>query len=439
MSKYTDKLRAIFHGTMQAVDVSAAVQRAIRCYGSSLHIANFECNLKEVNRILIIAIGKSATPMYEAAVVALRHRLEVEAVLGSPLPLASNRQLTVCPAAHPIPDEHSRRAAATILTKLRAADERTLVLFLISGGASAMVEQPLDPGISIADTARFYQALVTSSLPIAKINSIRKHFSAVKGGRLACAAARSAAVCTLVASDVPSGLTDSVGSGPSLPDSTNRQECLEALHHVMETTMLPDSVSSFFHSKLFVETPKPDDPIFARNYSANILSSDDLLAAASRSASAAGFHVVHDNTCDEWDYRKAANYLLERASELRRHHPALCLVSVGELSVPIEGPSGKGGRNQQFALWCAMEIARRQEQLAVLSAGSDGIDGQSPAAGAVVDATTCGRARQLNLDAQHFLNAYDSNSLFSALGDTIVTGPTGINLRDLRIVMSLPH
>jgi hydroxypyruvate reductase len=378
--------------------------------------------------------------MYQGAVAALRHRLEIEAVVVSPLLLASNRQLTFCPAAHPTPDERSRRAAAIILKKLRRIDERTIVLFLISGGASAMVEQPLDPGISIADTARFNRVLVTSGLPIAEINTIRKHFSAVKGGRLACAAARAAAVCNLVASDVPSGSPDSVGSGPSLPDPTSCQDSLSTLNRVLETTPLPASVVSFFHGPLFVETPKPGDPIFARNHHANILSSDDLEAAASRSAGAARFHVVHDNTCDEWDYRKAAKYLLERASELRRHHPLLCLVSVGELSVPIEGPSGKGGRNQQFALWCAMELARRQEQMAVLSAGSDGIDGQSPAAaGAIADATTCGRAHQLNLDAQCFLSAYDSNSLFAALGDTIVTGPTGINLRDLRIVMSLPH
>lgn len=377
--------------------------------------------------------------MYEAAVLALRHRLEIDAVVVSPTALKSNTRLTYFRAAHPIPQALSRQAATTVLAKLQGVDERTIVLFLISGGASSMIEQPVDATISVADTARFYQGLLDSGLSIIEMNTIRKHFSAVKGGRLTCAATRAAAICTLIVSDVPAGSLDSVGSGPSMPDSSSRLDCRKALQSIMGKMDLPKSVMSFFDGPLFVETPKPNNSFFRRHYYTNILSSNDLEVAASRSAHLAGFHVVHDNTCDEWDYREAGTYLLERARQLRKNHPNLCLISVGELSVPIEGPCGDGGRNQHFALWCAIELARKHESMAVLSAGSDGIDGRSSAAGAVANASTCRRARQLRLDAKQFLDKYDSASLFATLGDTIVTGPTGINLRDLRLIMSLPR
>jgi hydroxypyruvate reductase len=439
MNRHTETLRVIYQGAMRSVDAGAAVQREIRCFGSSLTIGDFDCDLQKIRRIVVIAVGKAATPMYKAAISALQCRLEVEAVVVSPFALQSNTHLTFCPAAHPTPDERSRRAAEKVLAKLHGADEKTVVLFLISGGASAMIELPLDPNISVADTAEFYRALVGSGLPIGEMNTVRKHFSAVKGGRLACAAKRAAAVCTLIISDVPSGSLDSVGSGPSMPDPATREDCRSTLKLLMERTSLPASIVSFFQGPLFAETPKAHDPVFERNYYAGILSSDDLAAAAKRAASAAGFHVILDNTCDEWDYRDAGKYLLDRARELRKNHPRFCLVSVGELSVPIAGPSGAGGRNQQFALWCAKELSKGPDQMAVLSAGSDGIDGHSPAAGAVADWTTCERARHLDLDAQRFLTAYDSHSLFAALGDTIVTGPTGINLKDLRIVMSIPE
>jgi hydroxypyruvate reductase len=166
------------------------------------------------------------------------------------------------------------------------------------------------------------------------------------------------------------------------------------------------------------------------------LSSDDLAEAAAQLAQAAGFHVELDSTCDEWECGDAARYLLERMAALARIHPRTCLISVGEISVRINGRSGRGGRNQHFALSCAIELARERSPITVLSAGSDGVDGNNPAAGAVADWTTCTRARERNIDAQRCLDMFDSFSLFDALGDTIVTGPTGNNVRDLRILLS---
>jgi len=169
------------------------------------------------------------------------------------------------------------------------------------------------------------------------------------------------------------------------------------------------------------------------------LSSDDLAAAVVRLASDASSHVEIDNTCDEWDYRDAGLYLLERSRDLESRYPSFCLISVGEISVPTEGPIGRGGRNQHFALWCAGELAKGSDRMAMLSAGSDGIDGNSPAAGAIADATTWERARRAGFDGERCLREFDSYPLFQALGDLVVTGSTANNLRDLRIFIGDAH
>jgi glycerate 2-kinase len=441
MRKASVLIRSIFTGTLELLNISDVVSKSIRCDGSELIVCDRRYDLCEIKHFVIVAAGKAATPMYDAVAVELERSshtgTNVTVLLIAPtVPRHERANVTFFPGAHPIPNEVSREAAEATLNYLGKVDEHTFVMFLISGGASSMLEAPIDPNISISETAEFYRALVASGLPITEMNVLRKHFSLVKGGRLAVAASRAAAQCTLIVSDVPSHSSDSVGSGPSLPDFSTVQDSISLFERLQARVRLPENVISFFNGPLLTETPKQTDKAFARSFHRVILSSTELAEAATQLAKASGFHVEVDSTCDEWECRDAVKYLLDRTEALARIHPRVCLISVGEVLVQVHGRSGRGGRNQHFVLSCAMELHRRHSRITVLSAGSDGIDGNSPAAGAIADWTTLERARLMGLDAQNSLETFDSFFVFHELGDAIMTGPTGNNLRDVRILMS---
>jgi hydroxypyruvate reductase len=193
-------------------------------------------------------------------------------------------------------------------------------------------------------------------------------------------------------------------------------------------------VRTLFQTRGLEETPKADDPLFERARWWPVLSNVTAQKAAVERASEKGFAVQIDNSCDDWDYRKAADYLLERVRELRKGVSRVCLISGGEVTVTVDGKPGAGGRNQQFALYCAERI--QGENITVLSAGTDGIDGNSPAAGSVVDGTTIARAVAKGLDAAAALKGFDAYPFFDALGDTIMTGYTGTNVRDVRVLLA---
>jgi hydroxypyruvate reductase len=230
-------------------------------------------------------------------------------------------------------------------------------------------------------------------------------------------------------------MPDVIGSGPALPDSSTREQCWQLMRRP-ELKSIPPAVRAVLESAELAETPKQNLQCFRNAQSRIVLSTATMLASAAQICALHGFHAIVDNTCDDWDYRDAANYLLDRARLLSREHPRLCLLSGGELSVQVNSQPGCGGRNQQFALHCASLLQRSAEAISVLSAGTDGVDGNSPAAGAVVDATTLERVRELHLDVQQALERFDAYSLLERIGDAIVTGPTGNNVRDLRIVMA---
>ena len=313
---------------------------------------------------------------------------------------------------------------------LRQMGERDFVFFLISGGGSAMVELPLDERISLEETRALYQALVGSGATIAEINTVRKHFSAVKGGRLAAAAGR-AGRFSLLLSDVAPRFLDALASGPTLPDSSTVAECREIIDRYHLRERFTPAVRAFFDDPDLPETPELiEAPVEI------LLSSEDLIDAAQTKALSLGYDVVIDNSCDDWDYADAARYLLDRFEQLRREHARLCLLSGGEVTVRLGREHGAGGRNQQFALACALALAGAGSPAVVLSAGSDGIDGHSDAAGAIADTTTVDRAKAMGIDAASALARFDAYPLFTALGDTLVTGPTHNNLRDLRILLS---
>ncbi len=434
---------AIFAHALQSTDVPAAFGRRLRFEGKSLIFqspgqdAPATISLDDYKRVLIIAFGKAALTMSNALLDRLPPKLHLRGVCSAPeVPSRRARHLRYYAGGHPLPNAESFKAAREALHLLRRARKDTFVFFLISGGGSSMLELPLDRDISLDDTIAFHETLVASGATITEINTVRKRFSAVKGGRLALAAPE-AEKLTLVLADVPLREISAVASSPTQPDSSTPQECQEILDRYHLLDKFPKAVREYFQGLNLAAAQSSEPAPIPHNRFDTLLSNIDFVNAARDHSQSLGYHAVIDNTCDDWDYREASAYLLKRFAELRQQHPRFCLLSSGEVTVTLQGPIGCGGRNQQFALATAFELAKNpNDPVAVLSAGSDGIDGNSPAAGAIVDPTTIARAHAYNFDPEATLDCFDACTLFSALGDTILTGPTGNNLRDLRILLS---
>jgi glycerate 2-kinase len=256
----------------------------------------------------------------------------------------------------------------------------------------------------------------------------------VKGGRLAAAAAPAEQV-TLFVSDVPEGALDALASGPTVPDRSTVADVRRLAAEYGLAQRLPARVAQLLEEDELTETPKPGDAAFARSRRVVLLDSRSLEEAAAARAAELGWTVTIDNACDDWSAEDAAEYLLLRLKELRADRSRVCLLSAGEVTVRVpKGATGKGGRNQHFALLCSERIAG--EEIVVLSAGSDGVDGNSPATGAIADGMTLARASAAGYPVERALAEFDSYGLLSMLGDAVVTGPTGNNLRDLRILLA---
>jgi glycerate 2-kinase len=421
---------------LNASRVEAAMEQRIRFDGASLQIDGYSYSLSGYGRLVLIALGKAGGTMADAFLRQVgRGADRFEGVVVAPEGTGSlPSRFRLYRGGHPSPNEASVAAAADILETLRSLTERDLVIFLVSGGGSAMVEQFLLPWVSLEVVAATHKALVESGAPIAAINAVRKHLSAVKGGRLAEAAAP-AEQMTVFVSDVPEGEPDALSSGPTLPDRSTAEDVYRIADEFGLAARVPGVVSNMLNSRTLAETPKPADRIFARSRWVVLLDSGTLEAAAAVRARELGWHAEIDNRCDDWSAERAATYLLDRVRELRQVHERVCLLSAGEVTVKVpSGSTGRGGRNQHFALLCSECIAG--EEITVLSAGSDGVDGNSPAAGALVDGSTAARATNAGHRVDRALAAFDSYSLLASLGDTITTGPTGNNLRDLRILLA---
>jgi glycerate 2-kinase len=461
----------IFEHALGECGIPAAFDRHLRFQGKTL-IRNISpllppsvIELNKFKNIVIIAIGKAALPLMETLLARMSRRKGVRGMCCAPqIPKKRNWRIRYFAGGHPLPNKSSFDAARAALHMLHRTHKDTFVFFLVSGGGSAMFELPLDRNVSLEDTMAFHEALVASGATIAEINTVRKHFSAVKGGRLAMAAPE-ATKFSLLLPDVPLRHMDALASSPTLPDRTTVAQAREILgrYHLMEK--FPQSVRFFFQQEELPETPgvkatnvwnsnptadagstqaaaypaaNHADPFGSGSIGFDtLLSSHDLVNAARDYAKSLGYKVVIDDTCDEWDYADAAHHLLERFHALRQEHPRLCLISGGEVTVTLSGPVGAGGRNQQFALACGLDLAKSEgEALAVFSAGTDGIDGNTNAAGAIADTTTVSRARSYGFDPQASLAEFNACPLFTALGDAVMTGPTGQNLRDLRLLLA---
>jgi glycerate 2-kinase len=422
----------IFRYALAESSVSKAFARHVHCERGILRVCEDLYDLHSYSRVLAISIGKAGHTMVQALVQQVGESALEGIVASSVAAPAQVRGLRYFCGGHPMPNAESIQAAKAIRKILEGQTATSLVIFMISGGGSSIVEKPIDDEISLDDLIATYRALVHSGAPIAEINAVRKHLSAVKGGRLAQAAFPAQQV-SLFVSDVPDHTPDALASGPTMPDSTSVEDCYRIAEKHALPPQLPHSTRELFERHALEETPKSDDQAFSRSRWWTVLSNQTAVEHAKAAAERAGFKVHVDNSCDDWDYSRAAEYLVNRLRELRMAGERVCLLSGGEVTVKVTN-GGVGGRNQQFALACAEKIAR--ENITVLSGGTDGVDGNSPAAGAIVDGSTLQRAREKGLEVRAALEKFDTYPLFRALGDAIEIGPTGNNMRDLRILMA---
>jgi hydroxypyruvate reductase len=424
--------RAIFAHALAESSIARAFEQHVNYSRGILRVVDDLYDVTSYPRVFVAAFGKAAHAMAEALTAQMGPNLTgiIAAPFDPPSQLPSFRYFR---GGHPLPTQESLRAGDAILKAAGTHRERSLMIFLISGGGSSIVEKSIDPDIGLEDIVATHRALVLSGAPIAQMNAVRKHVSAIKGGRLARACA-GAQQLSIMVSDVPETALDSLSSGPTMPDSSTTADCYAIAQKYDLLRQLPASVRELFERHALEETPKSDDAAFARSRWWAVLSSATSQKAAAAKAAMEGFAVEIDNQCDDWDYARAADHLLARVRTLRRGASRVALISAGEVTVAVGGNAGTGGRNQQFALYCAQKI--QGEKLTVLSAGTDGIDGNSAATGAIADGTTWQRAAAAQLDPAQALAGFNAHPLFEQLGDTIVTGPTGTNVRDVRVLLA---
>ncbi len=419
----------IFHETMAAIDVRHAMLAKLKFEGGALLAGDVAHPLVRAPRV--VAFGKAANRMATVLHEILGGWIEAGVSVAPAETQQKLPNFRYFVGGHPYPDAGSLEGAQASLGIVSHLTREDTVIFLASGGGSAILAQPMDPSITLADLREFNRALVTSHLPIEQINVLRKHVSAVKGGRLA-ECAYPARQLTIFISDVPRDLPSMVASGPTMPDESTTGQAYELAAQNGLATHFPASIRAFFERRELPETPKPGDPRFANSHYFCLLSNPDAVEAAWSAAEKLGFAAEIDLGTWDADYREVVGSnvaALDTLAQESKGQP-VCLVVGGEVTCPVTGP-GMGGRNQAFALYAAQQIAGQRR--VVLSAGTDGRDGNSPTSGAVADGQTISRAEGRGLDPDAYLAGSDAYSFFRTLGDTLDTGFTDNNVRDVRI------
>jgi glycerate 2-kinase len=429
--------REIFRDTLAALDIPRAMELKLVLTGSILKLDDAVIDLSAFSSVFVVAIGKAAHPMAAALRSFLPEKYSFQGVVAAPTrPPAPVSGLEYFVGGHPNPNEESWRAAEAILALLGQCDERSVVFFLLSGGGSALAELPIVSGMRLEDLQAANYALVTCGAPIGAMNTVRKHLSAVKGGRLALAAGRATKV-TLAVTDVPAGREHALASGPTVPDPSTIAHTIRIVEQFGLRKKFPEVLVRWLDEGKMPETPKPGDPAFRNAHFRLLLGMHDLFHCAHHASEARGYVTCCDNSTDDWPVAEAAGALLSKLEEWKMENPGVrvALIADGELSSPVTG-NGIGGRNSAFVLACLEKIAGHK--ITVLSAGTDGMDGNSPAAGAVANGETLVRAKELGLDPSAAFEQSDAYTFFDKLADTILTGPTGNNLRDLRVLLADP-
>jgi len=436
-----DHLSLIQAAALRAVDAYPAVQRYLRRTGNVLHVADCAWDLDEVARIIVIAVGKAAIPMAQATVDAIGDApltgivvTKDEHATGHTLP----ETLRVVEAGHPVPNAAGLAAATAVSGMLAATTTRDRVLLLLSGGASALLPSPVDD-ISLANLQAVTESLLRAGAAIGEINAVRKHLSRLSGGQLA-RLAQPAPVVALILSDVVGDPLDVIASGPTAPDPTTYADAQAILtrHDLVAST--PHSVLAHLEAGVagrIAETPKPGDPVFANV--ANVIVGSNRLAAQAAVAEAErlGYNALLLTTFMEGEAREVAKVTAALAKSIRAHgepvRPPACLIWGGETTVTVRG-QGKGGRNQELALAAALALEGLPD-VSLMALATDGTDGPTDAAGAIVDGHTVEIARTSGWDPIATLADNNAYPLLDALGALLRTGPTGTNVNDLTVLL----
>jgi glycerate 2-kinase len=442
--------REIFDSALRAVDSRDATRRALKLDGSLLEICQttFETRSRP---LFAVALGKAAAAMaagFSDILADIPGDIVTRGVIAGP-PLMADHSFDPAlwrafAGGHPVPNPQSLDAAAATFDLLKQADEAGgLVVFLISGGGSAMIEWPIEATITLEDLRQANRELISCGATIGEINAVRRTFSAVKGGRLTTLAPHAKHV-TLIVSDTNQGDEANVASGPTLPPPVDAPRAQDVIAKYQLASKLPASILATIQRAARLKSAP------AKVYGKHqvLLDNQTALEAAAAKAIQLGFTVETAGDICEQAIDEGSNLLASRLLELRRRAEgnSVCLLSGGEFSCRVRG-AGIGGRNLETALRlaivferefdrCQQSASQLAEHLVALCAGTDGIDGNSPAAGAIADETSISRGKRLDRDAKSFLMRSDSFGFFESLGDTIVTGSTGTNVRDLRILLA---
>ncbi len=415
--------KAILMAALAAADPTAAMEKVLRARD----------DLDKYERIFVVGAGKAGGTMARAAEQYLGKRITAGCVNVKDGDAALTRVIELRLCGHPVPDERGLQGAKRIAEICRQARENDLVICLLSGGASALTPYPA-PSITLAEKQETTRLLLASGASIHEINAVRKHLSAIKGGQLARIAAP-AHVLSLILSDVVGDDLDVIGSGPTAPDEST----FESAYAVLEKYELRDRVPARVRERLrngAQETPKDTDPLFENVENIIVGSNQKSLESAARAAKDMGYKTLILSSSIEGETRDIARMHAAIARQIRVHgqpvRPPVCVISGGETTVSMRnGDEGKGGRNQEFALVAAMEVAGLEDVL-ILSAGTDGSDGPTDAAGALADGTSLTRGTLSALEALEDHNAYP---FFAELGDLVTTGSTGTNVMDLHLIL----
>jgi hydroxypyruvate reductase len=438
-----EPLLDIYNAALAAVDPYHAVMRALWVENNALHAGGGVYALHAFDRIIVVGAGKATAPMAAAVEDVLGESLDNGLVVVKYGHAGRLKTIEQVEAAHPIPDEAGVQGTMRILDLARRADEKTLVLCLLSGGGSALLVSPL-PGITLDDKQKTTDLLLRAGASIGELNAVRKHLSAVKGGRLA-RAAFPAPVVTLALSDVIGNALDVIASGPTAPDSTTFADASRVIGKYGLKAALPGRIREYLERGTAgqeQETAKRGEACFNKSRITIVGGITEALAAARDKAKSSGY--VSELVTEELqgEARDAAGMLVQAALRTRdslKPGERRCLLSGGETTVTVRG-KGKGGRNQELALAFAREIAGISG-ITLLSAGTDGTDGPTDAAGAVVDGATAVRAKELGVNPEGYLGNNDSYTFFTRLDSLtgekhhLITGPTGTNVMDLQVIL----
>jgi len=438
MSTMRRDARAIFKAGVEAADPRRILSSSVSLRRNILKVGNREYPLSRYPRIFVGGAGKASAAM----------AANLEKILGSRITAGwinvkyghgkKLRRIQIQEAGHPLPDENGLKGAKEIGRMLGQLNPQDLVIFLISGGGSALMPYPI-AGITLEEKQQVTNLLLRSGATIQEINAIRKHLSSLKGGGLA-RLVFPATLITLILSDVIGDPLDAIASGPTVPDPTTFQDCAELLSRYRLWDKIPPPVAQHFQEGVQgkrEETLKEGHPAFRNVYNLVVGNNFISMKAAEKRAKALGYHPLILSSLIEGETREVAKAHAAIAKEMLLSgnpvSPPACILSGGETTVTLTG-DGKGGRNQEFVLAAALEVAGWKD-IVILSAGTDGTDGPTDAAGAVADGRTIERAGQLGMPPRTFLQENNSYPFFANLKDLILTGPTGTNVMDLRIIL----